>query len=310
MERSKSFLNWRQHVIMQKHAEIQVFDATVHLPRNSGRRSCSFYPTRQPSLWAIPRRMSLPPQKRLTPKRLNKERGRKATVWQGFELNLEWVSVVRKWMKCTRTIGRMGNSQEENKSIREDPVNQKVYLTEAALSEQPFSLWAKPERILQGLWRTVGWESNCQSLWNNAVVNLPSDAMVRKGMTLLRERDVGKAICTEKGHWWGVASTHAKASVKVSAPTVGPSWSSARGGIWGKKRTGVLKTGRASFRLISERLSSPLELIAWQSEKFVSSPCKAILWLNLISRNDKYLYAGEKGKKLPEGIFRLATLRI
>ena len=146
----------------------------------------------------------------------------------------------------------------------------------AALSEQPFSLGAKRQRIFpswQGLWRTVGLESNCQSLCNNLVVNLPSDDIVRKGTTLLQEEgDAYKAICTKKGRWWGVARTHTEATIKVSAPTIGPSWSCARRGIWGKRGLESWRQGRASFRFSSERLSSPLEFRAWQSEKLVSSP--------------------------------------
>ena len=123
VESSKRFPKGGQHVIMQKHAEIRVFDATVHLPRNSGRSSCSFYTTRQLSLWTIPRGMSLPPRKTLSPKSWRGRKARKVTVWQGFELNLESASVSRKRMKCTGTFGRMGNSQEEeNRGAREDPV--------------------------------------------------------------------------------------------------------------------------------------------------------------------------------------------
>ena len=123
VESSKRFPKGGQHVIMQKHAEIRVFDATVHLPRNSGRSSCSFYTTRQLSLWTIPRGMSLPPRKTLSPKSWRGRKARKVTVWQGLELNLERVSVSRKRMKCTGTFGRMGNSQEEeNRGAREDPV--------------------------------------------------------------------------------------------------------------------------------------------------------------------------------------------
>lgn len=78
----------------------------------------------------------------------------------------------------------------------------------------------------------MGLESTSQSLWNNPVVNLPSDDIVRKGMTLFQEEgDACKATYTERGHWWGVASTRSKASVQVSAPTVDPSWSSAQRGI-------------------------------------------------------------------------------
>ena len=120
VERSKRFLKWGQHVIMQKHAETWASDATVHLPRTGGRSSCSFYTTRQLPLWTTPRGISLPPQKRLSPKSWRGKAARKAIARQGFELHAEWLSGSRKWMKCT---GRMGNSQEEeNRGVREDPL--------------------------------------------------------------------------------------------------------------------------------------------------------------------------------------------
>lgn len=124
VERSKRFPKWGQHVILQKHTEIWASDATVHLPRNSGKRSCSFYTTGQLPFWTTPQEMSLPPQKRLSLKSWRRKAARKAIVWQGFELNAEWLSGSRKWTKCTGTFKRMGNSQEEEKrGVREDPLN-------------------------------------------------------------------------------------------------------------------------------------------------------------------------------------------
>lgn len=94
-------------------------------------------------------------------------------------------------------------------------------------------------------------------------------------MSLFQEEgDAWQATCTEKGHWWGVASIHTEASLKVSEPTAGSSCSSAQQGTWGKRGLDSWEQQRETFTLLSKKPSSPLKFLAWRSEKRVSPPCK------------------------------------